>query len=185
MTDTQRVTTAREGGTVNPRIAVLSALPATPQLSRSEPLQTSVSAPICQGKAVVGLTARRRGRSSTQRRITFAEIRSNVRSLNIARLKDHAFAANRLAKITIGTSRSACYRVKSRCINALLRNGAAVVSELEVSFGEPKIGVAFEDGGRLHTKPSCLDSRARNALHQQLTMVIDGGKNSIAGIASL
>jgi hypothetical protein len=188
MTDTRRATSVFLDGSPSSRIegiASQSPLPAAKRSLRPGQSKSSFSPFICQGMAGVGQTARRIGRSSAQRRITFAEIRYEVRSTNVARLKDHAFAANRLAKITVGTSRCVCYRVKSRCINALLRNGAAVVSELDMSFGKPTIGIAFEDGGRLHTMPSSLDSQARNVLHQQLTLVINGGDSSMAGIASL
>jgi hypothetical protein len=186
MTNTSCVTTARQGGAVTLGNIALSALPATSQLPLSEPPNPTVLVPTCQGGAKshgsTRLSAGRNARRNRKRKMTFDRILSAVQSENISRLKDRAFAANRLAKITAGTSRQICYRTKDKAINALLRYRAASLSALELSVREAEIGIAFVGGGRLHTKPSSLDSEARNVLQQQLITIFNAEHHGMANV---
>jgi len=105
---------------------------------------------------------------------TFAAILKNARSLNIRRLKDRAFLANRLAKIAVGTSRTTCYRLKDEAVNALVRHGAACLHSVDGLPYGPTIGLAFINGGRLHIPPSQLDAPARRFLQQQFAAALCG-----------
>ncbi len=105
----------------------------------------------------------------------FAAILKNVRSLNIRRLKDRAFLANRLAKIAVGASRATCYRLKDEAVNALVRQGAACLHSVDGLPYGPTIGLAFIDGGRLHIPPSQLDPAARRLVQQQFDAALCGG----------
>jgi hypothetical protein len=86
----------------------------------------------------------------------------------IARLKTSAFAANQAAKASSGQVRAAHYRRKDAAINTLLREGYALVDEVDWSHEDPIIGVSFAEGGKLHTRASCLDSGALRSIRQQL-----------------
>lgn len=88
-------------------------------------------------------------------RMTFAKILKRVRRQNVRSLKDRAFTANRISKITAGRSRRAAYSVKDRSISRLLALGEARVLRL---YGQP-ISVQFRTGGQLHLRLAANLSR--------------------------
>lgn len=92
-------------------------------------------------------------------RMTFAQILQRVQRQNVVSLKDRAFTANRIAKLTAGRSRRAAYCVKDTAIARLIALGEAEVLRL---YGRP-IGVQFRSGGGcLHLRlPACLDEGGR------------------------
>lgn len=81
---------------------------------------------------------------------TFQDILTHVRGSNIRRIRDRAFTANRIAKLSAGHSRTTAYALKDRAIGMLLMLGEGRILRL---YGRP-IGVAFRDGGQLHLKMS-------------------------------
>jgi hypothetical protein len=86
---------------------------------------------------------------------SFQDILIRVRRSNVRRIRDRAFAANRIAKLSTGHSRAAAYALKDRAIGTLVMLGEGRILRL---YGRP-IGVAFRDGGQLHLKvPSDADS---------------------------
>jgi hypothetical protein len=100
--------------------------------------------------------------------MAFRDIIKAVQQRNVVRLKDRAFAANRLAKATTSQSRATCYRVKDAAINALLRHDSAFVDVVDLSSSEAIIGIRFAGGGKLHARVSCLDAHALDAVRRQL-----------------
>lgn len=93
-------------------------------------------------------------------RTTFAQILKRVRRQNLFCLKDRAFAASRIAKLTSGRSRRAAYYVKDRSISRLLELGEAHVLRL---YGQPT-GVRFRSGGQLHLRLAAyLNGAGRDA----------------------
>lgn len=114
---------------------------------------------------------------SQRRGPTFVAILQAVRQSNVQRLKNRAFAVNRLAKLVAGPSRSVCYKVKDEAINALVKHGAAFLHSLEPSSYGPTLGIAFAGGGRLHVKPSCLDREARRELQGQFAATLHSTSN--------
>lgn len=81
-------------------------------------------------------------------RTTFSAIVKEVRERNVASVKDRAFTANRISKITFGGSRRAAYAVKDKSIVRLLSMGEAKFLRF---YGRP-IGVQFRTGGQLHLR---------------------------------
>ncbi|MCL5005135.1 MAG: hypothetical protein M1404_01265 [Acidobacteria bacterium] len=81
-------------------------------------------------------------------KMTFAQILQRVHRQNLVALKDRAFAANRIAKLTFGRSRRAAYSVKDKSISRLLTFGEARILRL---YGRPT-GVRFRSGGQLHLR---------------------------------
>jgi hypothetical protein len=169
MTDTRRATTGRRDG---------AAIPSNLRSSQPEYLIThNIRPPSRQDAAKTHLSVQssmeRKTHSHRNGRMTFNEALASVRPANICRLKNHAFAANEVAKMTTGKSRMISYRIKDRAINTLLGHCVALLCTLELSVWESVIGIAFAGGGKLHTKPSSLDSRARNIQQQQLIAAIN------------
>ena len=80
-----------------------------------------------------------------------------------------------MAKLVTGHSQALCYQVKNAAISALVRHGAASLLSLESSNRGPIVGLAFVGGGRLHVKPTCLDTRARLNLQTQFTAALRSG----------
>lgn len=100
-------------------------------------------------------------------RIVAEELPNNPR-----RVKDLAFIANRMAKITAGSTQSAWYKIKDEAINGLIQWHAAVINSLDISMGQ--IGVTFVAGGRLHTKVTGLDSAALRIVRRHLLAALEG-----------
>ncbi len=89
----------------------------------------------------------------------------------ITRLKDRAFTANRMAKVSKDQARESFYRTKDAAINALLKAGWAFVDGVDWSAPDPTIGVRFVGGGGLHTKLSALDLAAFRKFRQSVSGV--------------
>jgi hypothetical protein len=185
MTNALRATTVSKNGAVSPKHSASRVVPSAPCFPSKGPTNPSVRSSNCQEAAKYENGARLRGGRKTQAlpngRMTFKETLADVRSANICRLKNHAFAANQVAKVAIGKSRRICYRRKSETINALVRLRAASLCTVELSLEEPLIGVQFVGGGKLHTLPSNLDSEAREILAEQLIAAINHGKTGTIG----
>lgn len=91
---------------------------------------------------------------------TFAQILKHVHRRDMALLKDRAFGANKIAKLTTGRSRRAAYRVKDHAITRLLALGEAQVLRLN----HQPVGVRFRSGGQLHLRAAAhLNGPGRNA----------------------
>ena len=132
MTDIRRAITASESGTFSTRSNEASkAVRFVALRSMSPDFKSKVA--DCQATR---FPSQRRGP-------TFDSILQAVRQSNIQRLKNRAFAVNRLAKLVAGPSRSVCYRVKDEAINALVKHGAAFLHSLEPSSCGPTLGIAF------------------------------------------
>jgi hypothetical protein len=185
MTDTRRATTVSKNGAVSSKHSASRIIPPAPCFPGKGPSNPSVRPSDCQERAQYENGAQLRGERKTQAppngRMTFKEILAEARSANICRLKNHAFAANQVAKTAIGKSRKICYDLKSKTINALVRLHAASLCTIELSLEEPLIGVQFVGGGKLHTLPSNLDSEAREILQEQLIAAINHGKAGTIG----
>jgi hypothetical protein len=91
-----------------------------------------------------------------------------LRRETLADVKRRAFDTNGQAKQSNGPDRDALYREKGAAISFLLEAGYAFVDSVDWSAADPTLGVTFVDGGRLHTKLSCLTSRALHSVRRQL-----------------
>lgn len=101
------------------------------------------------------------------RPVSFAEILKLLEPENVIRLKDVAFLANRLAKITCGNSKSLCYDLKHRAIDQLLRLGFASPNSL-ILLPQVRVGVTFHGGGMLHVDPRALSLSVQSNLLRQI-----------------
>ena len=99
--------------------------------------------------------------------MSFAEILQSVRPGNVRRLKDRAFLANQLAKLTSGPSQRAAYAVKDRTIGQLFKIDAANVNSVKL-WPELQVGVTFQYKGRLHLKLWGLSPEALDIVVSQL-----------------
>jgi hypothetical protein len=87
--------------------------------------------------------------------------------------KSRAFMANYRAKLNTDEAREAFYRLKDAAINVLLEADMAFVNSVDWSQVDPIFGIQFVDGGKLHTKLSCLSSEALRNVRRQLPEIVD------------
>lgn len=110
---------------------------------------------------------------------TFAQILVRVHRKNMALVKDRAFTANRLSKITFGRSRRAAFAVKDKSLLTLLAMGEASILRF---YGRP-IGVQFRTGGQLHLRmPKHFDETGRDSARS--IDRVDAVQNPFIGRAS-
>jgi len=181
MTSTLRVTTALKDGAAR----LDSPLP-TPRGGsfQTELPKTTAPAKGCQERQsahdnLSSPTRKGKRKANPSRRPTFNELLLKALPVNVCRLKNRAFAANQVAKVTFGTSRQSCYERKSMAMNTLLKYGVAFLCTFEVSDHDALIGIEFAGGGKLHTKPASLDPEARNVLCAQLIAAINSAATDV------
>jgi len=158
--------------------------------STGQRLDTSKPKPACQGSTHVRSTALhdhrlRSGKSflssrRSSRSLVFAELLAELSGPNIRKLKDRAFVANRLAKLTSGRSRRQCYAVKHAAISALVSLGVASLSTQAHARLDPIIGIRFSSGGRLHAVSSLLAVSAREILAEHIAVPDAARKASVS-----
>src|SRR5882672_9491871 len=107
--------------------------------------------------------------------MSFTQVVDGALPVNVAALKDKAYAANHFAKQTSGHSARRAYEAKGRAISQLLIVGAASVNSVTV-LPDALLGLSFIEGGSLHIRFSQLSPEAQGAVFQQLGRL--GGKNS-------
>jgi hypothetical protein len=108
----------------------------------------------------------------------FSQVLDDALPINVAALKNKAYAANRFAKTTDGHSASRAYEAKGRAISQLLIVGAASVNSVTV-LPDALLGLTFVEGGSLHIRFSQLSPEAQGAVFQQLGQL--GGRHSATG----
>jgi hypothetical protein len=113
-------------------------------------------------------------------RTTFGCILDALKAKNLVHVKNRAFLANRVAKISSGRSRGLAYAVKNRAIDQLVRNGSVRVNSVRK---EPSllVGLSFSSGGRLHAKPQWLSSECRLAVERQAASLFSPAMRSVNG----
>jgi len=129
---------------------------------------------ICQALTKSGLRPRSPSRAR-RAKPTFEQILDAVHSANMTRVKERALHANQLSKITEGRSRQVCYLVKNRAISVLIKQGVAFLNSVSLLQHDPELGISFLGGGKLHTKPTALDSAARQILAQHVATAVGYG----------
>ena len=110
----------------------------------------------------------------------FSQVLDDTLPVNVAALKNKAYAANHFAKTTDGHSARRAYEVKGRAISQLLVVGAASVNSLTV-LPDALLGLNFTNGGSLHIRFSQLSPEAQGAVFQQLGKL--GGKHSVTTVS--
>ena len=174
MTDTLRVTTARRDGAARVSHIQDSSLKISVASRRSGLSQARALAATRQGQM--------RARKSLprfpveKRRLTFEEILAAVRPANIGYLKDRAILADSIARITVGPSRRACYCVKDRAINSLLKHRAAFLDVLDLSVEESAIGIS--PSGQREVVHKDLELRPRTPPSPDRAVAMNNGNNS-------
>jgi hypothetical protein len=98
----------------------------------------------------------------------FNDDANTISRRDLIQVKNRAFSANVLAKLSTGEARESYYRNKHAAINYLLATRMAFVDSVDWWVPDPTFGVEFVGGGKLHTKLSGLSSEALRSVRRQL-----------------